>query len=463
MKSSSFKRAALAAGVVSTTLIGVTAGQAQSVDSLLDKLVDKGVLSTKEAAELREESDRNFTKAYQVKSGMPDWVTALKINGDFRGRYDGIFFENDVNPSAVDRERFRYRFRLGLTAVIEENFEVGLRLTSSDPSGSFGGDPISGNTTLQDNGSKKFVYIDLAYGKWSFLNRKPATASITVGKMENPFASELLFDNDYTPEGAGLSGTFRFGDVHSLKASAGVFSLDEVAASSSDPFYLGAQVKWDAAWNKHLNTSLGAGIMSIQNTFMLTSNGIPNVQRGNSRLPVSGAPPAYSFNPFFVTGSIGYTFDEVPFYSGPFPITLMGEYINNPGAPSSASVAGQPSYNGGNQAWTAGLTIGKAGKKKTWELSYRYRYLGANFWFEEFVDSDFGATYQTPLANSTFSTSQLYGAGTNVRGHLVKASYSPNNALTLSLSYAHASLIQGVPASSDSDTGRLIVDAVLKF
>ena len=130
--------------------------------SLLDKLVDKGVLTSKEASELRDESDRNFTKAYQVKSGMPDWVTALKINGDFRGRFDGIFFENDVNTSAVDRERFRYRFRLGLTAVMVENFEVGLRLTSSDPSGSFGGDPISGNTTFQDNGSKKFIYIDLA-------------------------------------------------------------------------------------------------------------------------------------------------------------------------------------------------------------------------------------------------------------------------------------------------------------
>ena len=463
MKSFALKQVVLAAGVATSTLLGVTDGQAQAVDSLLDKLVDKGVLSAKEATALREDSKRDFTKAYQVKSGMPDWVTALKINGDFRGRYDGIFYENEMNAAAVDRQRFRYRFRLGLTAVLAENFEAGLRLTSSDPSGSFGGDPISGNTTFQDNGSKKFIYIDMAYGKWSFLNTKPATASITVGKMENPFVSELLFDTDYTPEGAGLAGTIRLGDIHSLKASAGVFSMDEVSASSSDPFYLGAQVKWDAAWNKRLNSSLGAGIMSIQNPSMLTSNGIPNMQRGNSRLPVTGAPPAYSFNPFFVTGSIGYTFDEVPYYSGPFPITLMGEYVNNPGAPASASVSGQPGYNGGNQAWTAGLTLGKAGKKKTWEVSYRYRYLGANFWFEEFVDSDFGATYQAPLANSTFSTSQLYGAGTNVRGHLVKASYSPNNALTLSLSYAYTSLIQGVPASSESDTGRLIVDAVLKF
>ena len=43
---------------------------AQSVDALLDKLVDKGILTVKEANELKAESDKDFTKAYQVKSGM---------------------------------------------------------------------------------------------------------------------------------------------------------------------------------------------------------------------------------------------------------------------------------------------------------------------------------------------------------------------------------------------------------
>ena len=55
-------------------------GPAQSVDALLDKLVDKGVLSVTEAKELRAETDKNFTKAYSAKSGMPEWVTSLKFN-----------------------------------------------------------------------------------------------------------------------------------------------------------------------------------------------------------------------------------------------------------------------------------------------------------------------------------------------------------------------------------------------
>ena len=45
---------ALAAGLA----LADTSGVAQGVDSLLDKLVDKGVLSLKEADELRKEGDK---------------------------------------------------------------------------------------------------------------------------------------------------------------------------------------------------------------------------------------------------------------------------------------------------------------------------------------------------------------------------------------------------------------------
>ena len=130
MKLSALKRAALAAGVVSTTLIGVTTGQAQAVDSLLDKLVDKGVLTPKEATELRTEADHNFTKAYQVKSGMPDWVTALKINGDLRLRFESISAESrdfpgseplSLPPPSRDGRGAEGSIRSGLPAHVERS------------------------------------------------------------------------------------------------------------------------------------------------------------------------------------------------------------------------------------------------------------------------------------------------------------------------------------------------------
>src|SRR4051812_40331957 len=118
--------------LVKTIIIGVIAAiasrgsiQAQSADALIDKLVDKGILTVKEANELREESDKGFNTAYSVKSGMLDWVTALKFNGDLRGRYEGFFGDN---PAFVDRERFRYRLRFGAVATLKDDLEVGLRL-----------------------------------------------------------------------------------------------------------------------------------------------------------------------------------------------------------------------------------------------------------------------------------------------------------------------------------------------
>jgi hypothetical protein len=238
MKRTSLKWAAAAAGTLASAICATNV-QGQSADALLDKLVDKGILSQKEANELRDESDAGFRKAYQVKSGMPDFVTALKINGDFRGRYENF---NSENNSFIDRSRFRYRLRLGMVASIKDNFEVGLRLTSSEAAGSLGGDPISGNTTMQDNGSKKFVYLDLAYGRWTFLSTKAVTGLITVGKMENPFSfSDAVFDGDYTPEGVGLNLTYRANDQHSFKFNAGAFLLDELGSESDDPYMYGAR------------------------------------------------------------------------------------------------------------------------------------------------------------------------------------------------------------------------------
>src|SRR5262249_19754705 len=84
MKRTTLKLAAIAISVASV-LCSINS-QGQSADALLDKLVEKGILTTKEANDLKREADQNFTKAYQAKSGMSDWVTSLKLSGDFRGR-----------------------------------------------------------------------------------------------------------------------------------------------------------------------------------------------------------------------------------------------------------------------------------------------------------------------------------------------------------------------------------------
>ena len=421
----------------------------QSTDALLDKLVEKGVLSVKEANDLREEADKNFTTAYSVKSGMPEWVSALKFNGDLRGRFEGFYGDN---PAFVDRNRFRYRMRFGVTVNLLDDMEVGFRLTSSEASGTFGGDPISGNTSFGDNGSKKFVYIDLAYGKWSPLRTPEWTGAVTIGKMENPFVfpSTMMFDRDYTPEGAAGQLGYSFNDRQSLKLIVGAFVLDELSADNSDPWLGGAQLRWDATWSPRIATSAGISGFSIASRKDLINGNVPNVGRGNTR-DATGA-PAFDFRPVYADAGFTYTLEKFLYYAGPFPINVSGDFLHNPEARSD------------DQGYSVGISFGKAGKKGTWELAYRWEELQADAWFEEFPESDFGAFYEAQQPNAGFAAPGAgYGSGTNVRGHWVKLSYSPYDSFTLSAACFFTELINPSPGDSRSGMTRLQVDGVWKF
>ncbi len=209
-------------------------------------------------------------------------------------------------------------------------------------------------------------------------------------------------------------------------------------------------MRWDATWAKRLTSSAGVGILAIANPEMLDNAAVPNQNRGNTRTPVvggSGGVLVYDYNPFVADASLTYTLDSAPWYNGAFPIRVGADYMNNPAAPQD------------NVAYSVGFTLGKAGKKKTYELAYTWKYLGADAWYEEIVDSDFGAFYQAAPPGGSAG----YGAGTNTKGHIVKLSYSPYDALTLSVKWFRTELINEVPVGSDSKMNRLQFDALVKF
>lgn len=447
--------ALLAGGIATATTATV---HAQANDALLNKLVSKGLLTKQEADELKTESDAGFDKSYRTKTGLPEWVTQFKIYGDVRGRYDWIDFMNrDSGLNNTDRQRFQVRARLGLTATLLDNLELGFRFSTADGDGTSsstlgqGGNPISGNTTFQNNGSKKYAYIDQAYGKWSPIKNDRWLLSATVGKMENPFTfSELILDSDYTPEGAALQLVHKLDAIHSFRLVGGIFVLDEVnqgANASDDPTLVGGQARWDAKWSKQIETTLGLAALSISDTKNLGNGAVPNINVGNSR--GTDGLTQHTFNPLIADAGFTYWLEHGPLYQGRFPLRAFGTVLHNPSA------------DGNNTAWELGAAVGKAGKKNTWEVSYRYRYVAADSIYEEFPDSDFGAFYGGGLSGS--GKGGGYGAGTNVKGHTVKLSYSPADALTLSVTYSLAELIDAVPEHSKSDTGRLLVDAMWKF
>jgi hypothetical protein len=109
--------------------------------------------------------------------------------------------------------------------------------------------------------------------------------------------------------------------------------------------------------------------------------------------------------------------------------------------------------------------FGKSGKRGTWEFSYAYKWLGANAWYEELVDDDFGAVYQKPSPAYGPLVGKLSGyyTGTNVKGHIFRFAYSPADALTLSAKFFLTELIKAYPLHTPSETHRFQVDATLKF
>jgi hypothetical protein len=472
LKKQNHTKVALYAGAAALMALTPNSHAQTSVDALLNKLEQKGILTVDEARELKTENQRSstndFNAAFGSKISMPEWVTGYKLYGDFRGRFDDLSTDSAGNPatklSAQDRDRLRYRLRVGMFVNMMDDLQVGFRLGSGD------GGALSNNQTLQDNGTKKAVWVDAAYGKWTPINDGTWLLAATIGKMDQPFqVSQMVFDSDYTPEGAALQGSCKINDNHSLAVNGAAFVLDEMAASGRDPFMYGAQAIWNANWTPRIASSLGIGAFDIVNKQALglsggsnppniNAGGVPNNNYGNTRNPTTGN-LVYNYNPIVVSGSATYTLDSFPLYNGKFPIKLSGEYMNNPGADPAKGSAN-------NQGYWGGIQLGKSGKKGAWDIFYRYQYLEADAWYDELVDDDNVAFYVNNNG-TTVPKSGWYG-GTNLKGHLVKFNYSLTDALTFSVTAYLNELINpnqniGATGEPKNNAMHFMADLMWKF
>ena len=111
--------------------------QAQSEDALINKLLEKGILTQKEAQDLKSEaSQTNLVSASKWK--LNDAIKNIGLFGDLRLRYEYRGAENvsgsGGSGSSYVRDRFRYAARVGLRGDLFDDFYYGLRLeTSSNP------------------------------------------------------------------------------------------------------------------------------------------------------------------------------------------------------------------------------------------------------------------------------------------------------------------------------------------
>ena len=227
--------------------------------------------------------------------------------------------------------------------------------------------------------------------------------------------------------------------------------------ASDDPSFLGAQLRFDSKWTPKLSTTAGIAFMTLTDVQNLTSSGVPNINSGNSRYPAAANGHAATelvedFHPIIVDAAVTYTLDKFPLYVGNFPIRIGGEYMHNSGADDD------------NNGYWGGIFFGKSGKKGTWELSYRYKVLEENAWYEEFVDSDFGAYREVAYVGD--GGLRGYRTGTGVQGHIVKAAYSISDSFLIGATWFFTeSTNPGEVDGRETESGqhRVQLDAIWKF
>lgn len=337
------------------------------------------------------------------------WTDRIELKGDFRYRYEGI----DIQGSD-DRERNRMRARIGMVAVVSDDLEVAIGLASGDI------DPVSTNQTLKGAGSTKNFGLDLAYLQWSLND----TVTLTAGKFKSVWfkseKSELIWDNDYNPEGLALSYQTDKAFLH------GALNWIESDTKNDQTFLIGMQ----GGFVKQLSDArLKAGL----GYYELAIAGSEAIFRDED----------YFGNSFNCSDGAGltdcrYSFDyeqlqvfvQTEFNLAGLPVVAFAERVENMAVDTA------------DTGWSAGFRLGKAESPGSWQFGYQYLYLEA--------DAVLGLTTGSDFA----------GGGTDGEGHILKGNWMLTEKWSLALTLF---VNEQDMAESSRNYRRVQVDTQVKF
>jgi len=249
-----------------------------------------------------------------AQTSAPSWVDRFKLNGDLRFRHEYTSKTKEVDTA--DRHQERLRARLGLQAQVNPDITAKVRLTTSD-----GASPLSGNSTMTDNASKKPVYFDLAMVEWKLSE----SLKVNLGKQENVFrvlpASQLIYDSDYTPEGAALE----YADKDSgLMMKLGGFSLFERGqktdgSSGADTWLLAGLVGSDIEMSSNMKLFVGAGYHAFTGLKNHGTGATGFGAQGNSQV---GSQYVHNYE-------VGELLAELKYQGSGFALSTYADFLNN--------------------------------------------------------------------------------------------------------------------------------------
>tara|TARA_B100000214_G_scaffold373008_1_gene352441 strand:+ start:108 stop:1319 length:1212 start_codon:yes stop_codon:yes gene_type:complete len=220
-----------------------TLAATETMMNLLKVLRDKGTLTQNEyellvnASKADEEhieaieSDTNQSLTKQLKKAKKakGWASKVKVKGDIRLRYQ---WEN--TDGGIERNRGRYRARIGLIGKPVDNWEAGIGLASGAD------DPRSTNETFDDTFETKDARMDYAYLQYNKDNLMAIGGKFKRKKyLWN--ATDLMWDGDVNPEGLAAKYSMK-NNLGKFYVGSGILVIDEAGGTSEDPYMIYAQL-----------------------------------------------------------------------------------------------------------------------------------------------------------------------------------------------------------------------------
>ena len=395
---------------------------AGEMDVLLDKLVEKGILSPIEANIIKDETKERVTKEVsEAKSyAVPAWVQNTKIKGDVRLRYQYEMKDQDIAP----RHRGRVRARVGIISKIAQNLNAGIGLASGSA------DPRSTNATLENTFDKPDIRLDYAFVEW--LTRVKGLKMIGGKFVFTDYLwapTDMLWDTDINPEGGSLHYEMALMNNLDFWVNGGVWIIDENGkVQEQDPFM--KYVQTGLTFTEGIVDAKAA--VTYYSPHSVKDKVLENTASTNTA-PASHLQSLYRSLGFGTEIGLNKPFGGLPFNIDE-RIAVFGEYVKNLDDSVLTDELSGHSF---------GFVLGsaKVSDPKTWQ----FRYIKTKLEKDAFLD--------------TFPDSDRFGGATDIEAHEGIFSYAPKKNVTLNLDYYKSWRLR-VPGNKE----RLLqADVVFKF
>jgi hypothetical protein len=467
----------------------------QEVNSLKKNSISGPIIEGKTKTQVTSDGKTYVEKVVPDLSGAEKWklfpaITELELFGDLRLRYEyrGGRLPNDdpMHPNDwQERERERYRLRVGLRGTFLDDWFFGLRLETS-------ANPRSTNVTFGDDASgtsaggggpfakgSDGIFVGQAYGGYKGF----PGFTFTGGRMPNPFVTtRLLWDDDINPEGLAeqWKHTFVFGGGPPPPASYSKDGKDGKAIAAGpapepflklDLFANFGQFVYD---DSNPSNPIGAPPTQTQpiggqtqevplgNAFLLgwqvgARLDFPHI------LYFQFAPTLYNYTGDGRDFSIHFSGDpggnqtginsllvfDLPAELGwklwNIPMRIFGDFAVNLEADERADAAGHPDEGGRRYAYEAGLGIGQLKKKHDWQIDVWWQYQDQYSLDPNLIDSDF------------------FNEQLNMEGVVARAGYMLADAVVLQLSYGHGQRIDKVRGFGTGGHGDITINPLDRY